>query len=67
MNNQYFNAKGKYDPRLSEKIRLQRQGNNTTPSQARNTISKDWTTIQRDYQNFRESGLSVNEYLIVSR
>jgi len=66
MNNQYFNAKGKYDPRLSEKIRQERQ-NNQSPSQSRQPVHKDWTTIQRDYQNFQRSGLSVNEYLIVSR
>lgn len=64
MNNQYFTKDGKYSPKRSEEVR---QARKAAPENILRKPEKTWATIQQEYNSFKQSGLSVNDYLIQSR
>jgi len=75
MSNQYFTKDGKYSPKRSEELRQARKAapqNNPSPSKSPmsnvlRTSEKTWATIQQEYNSFKQSNLSLTDYLIESR
>lgn len=65
MNNQYFTKDGRYSPKRSEELRQARKVAPQGISPQKPTTN--WESIQKDYSNFKQSNLSLTEYLIKSR